>query len=42
MAIGHRKLKSVLHDNLEWRDGMEGGREAQEGGARDILMADAC
>ena len=32
----------VLYDNLETQDGMEGGREVQEGGDIGIPMADSC
>ena len=32
----------MLCDNLEGREGMGGGREAQEGADREILMGDAC
>ena len=32
----------VLYDNLETQDGMEGGREVQEGGDIGILMSDLC
>lgn len=33
---------AVLCDNLEGWDGLEGGRESQEGGDICILMADPC
>ena len=32
----------MLYDNLETQDGMEGGREVQEGGDIGIPMADSC
>ena len=32
----------MLYDNLEWWDGLGGGKEVQEGGDICILMADAC
>ena len=37
-----RELKLVLCDNLERWDGVEGGREVQEGGNICIPMADSC
>ena len=37
-----RELKLVLWVNLEGWDGVEGGREVQEGGNVCIPMADSC
>ena len=36
------ELNPVLSDNLEGWDGVEGGREVQEGGDIRIPMADSC
>ena len=38
----HWELKPGLHDNLEGWDGVEGGREIQEGGDICIPTADSC
>ena len=37
-----REVKLVLCDNLEWWDGVGGGREVHEGGDLDIPMANLC
>ena len=36
-----QRIKAVLCYSLEGRDGVRGGREAQEGGGVCILMADS-
>ena len=41
-AVWHRELNSVLLDNLERWEGMEGRRTFQEGGDIRIPMADLC
>ena len=42
VAVQHRELSLVLCDDLEGRDGVEDGREVQEG--KDICtpMAESC
>ena len=40
-ALYHKELKAVPCDNLEWGDGMGGGREVQEGGDIGIPMTDS-
>ena len=41
-AVWHRELKQGLCINLEKWDGVEDGREAQEGGGICMPMADSC
>ena len=40
--IKKKKKKEELCDNLQGRDGVGGGREAQKGGDICIPMADPC
>ena len=40
-AVWHRELNPVFYDNLEGQ-GVEGGREFQEGGDICIPVADSC
>ena len=42
MQYGVGSSNPVLCDNLEGWDGVGGGREVQEGGGIQILMADSC
>ena len=39
--LNRQRIKAVLCYSLEGRDGVRGGREAQEGGGVCILMADS-
>ena len=41
-AIWLKELKSVICDNIEGWDGVEGEREVQEGGDICIPMTDSC
>ena len=42
VAIQHRELSLVLCDNLEGWDGVDDGREVQEGKYIRTPMADSC
>ena len=41
-ALWHKELNPVLCDNLERWDGVEDGKEVQEGGGKCITVADSC